>query len=54
MEFGQYLTGGTEIPVRLCYPVLESSYNKKSYNEAIERMGGTDNWHSLLWWDTEN
>lgn len=52
--FGQHLTGGTEIPVRLCYPVLESSYNKKSYNEAIERMGGTDNWHSLLWWDTEN
>lgn len=52
--FGQYLTGGTEIPVRLCYPVLESSYNKKSYNEAIERMGGTDNWHNLLWWDTEN
>ena len=52
--FGQYLTGGTEIPVRLCYPVLESSDNKKSYNEAIERMGGTDNWHSLLWWDTEN
>ena len=52
--FGQYLTGGTEIPVRLCYPVLESSYNKKSYNEAIDRMGGTDNWHSLLWWDTEN
>ena len=52
--FGQYLTGGTEITVRLCYPALESSYNKKSYNEAIERMGGTDNWHSLLWWDTEN
>ena len=52
--FGQYISGGTEIPVRLCYPVLESSYNKKSYNEAIERMGGTDNWHSLLWWDTEN
>lgn len=52
--FGQYLTGGTEIPVRLCYPVLESSYNKENYHEAIERMGGTDNWHSLLWWDTEN
>lgn len=52
--FGQYLTGGTEIPVRLCYPVLESSYNKKSYDEAIERMGGTDNWHILLWWDIEN
>jgi len=52
--FGQYLTGGTEIPVRLCYPVLESSYNKENYHEAIERMGGTDNWHCLLWWDTEN
>ena len=52
--FGQYLTGGTDIPVRLCYPVLESSYNKNNYNEAIERMGGTDNWHILLWWDTEN
>ena len=52
--FGQYLTGGTDIPVRLCYPVLESSYNKNNYNEAIERMGGTDNWHVLLWWDTEN
>ena len=52
--FGQYLTGGTEIPVRLCYPVLESSYNKENYHEAIERMGGTDNWHSLLWWDTKN
>ena len=42
--FGQYLTGGTEIPVRLCYPVLESSYNKVSYEEALNRMGGTDNW----------
>ena len=52
--FGQYLTGGTEIPVRLCYPVLESSYNKKSYNEAIERMGGTDNSHMFIRWDTEN
>ena len=47
------ITGGTEIPVRLCYPVLNLPIIK-SYNEAIERMGGTDNWHSLLWWDTEN
>lgn len=52
--FGQFLTGGTEIPVRLCYPVLESSYNKKSYDEAIGRMGGTDDWHTHVWWDTEN
>lgn len=52
--FGQFLTGGIEIPVRLCYPVLESSYNKKSYDEAIGRMGGTDDWHTHVWWDTEN
>ena len=52
--FGQFLTGGTEIPVRLCYPVLESSYNKKSYDEAIGRMGGTDDWHTHVWWDAEN
>lgn len=49
--FGQFLTGGSEIPLRLCYPVLESSYNKKSYNEALERMGGTDSWHTPVWWD---
>lgn len=51
--FGQYLTGGTEIPVRLCYPVLESSYNKASYEEALSRMGGTDNWYTLVWWDKD-
>ena len=51
--FGQYLTGGSEIPVRLCYPTLESSYNKESYNEALQRMGGTDSWHTHVWWDKE-
>ena len=51
--FGQFLTGGSEIPVRLCYPTLESSYNKESYNEALERMGGTDDWHTHVWWDKE-
>lgn len=49
--FGQFLTGGTEIPVRLCYPVLESSYNKENYNEAVDRMGGTDSWNTHVWWD---
>lgn len=49
--FGQFLTGGQEIPVRLCYPVLESSYNKAGYDEAVGRMGGTDSWHTPVWWD---
>ncbi len=51
--FGQFLTGGAEIPVRLCYPVLESSYNKESYNEALSRMGGTDSWYTHVWWDKD-
>ncbi|WP_300724566.1 SusD/RagB family nutrient-binding outer membrane lipoprotein [uncultured Bacteroides sp.] len=49
--FGQYLTGGNAIPVRLCYPVLESSYNKENYQEALERMGGNDSWNTNVWWD---
>lgn len=51
--FAQYLTGGSEIPVRLCYPTLESSYNKSGYDEALERMGGTNNWNIPVWWDVE-
>lgn len=51
--FGSYLTGGEDIPVRLCYPVLEASYNKAGYTEALSRMGGTDDWHTRLWWDVK-
>ena len=49
--FGQFLTGGVDIPVRLSYPVLESSYNKKSYEEALARMGGNNSWNTPVWWD---
>lgn len=48
---GAFLTGGVEIPVRLCYPVLESSYNKQGYDEALNRMGGDNSWNTPLWWD---
>lgn len=51
--FGQYLTGGKDIPVRLCYPTLESSYNKTGYDEALKRMGGKDSWNTHVWWDVE-
>lgn len=51
--FGQYLTGGRDIPVRLCYPTLESSYNKPGYDEALKRMGGKDSWNARVWWDAE-
>lgn len=52
--FEQYLIDGKEIPVRLCYPILESSYNKAGYNEALERMGGNDSWYNHVWWDSVN
>lgn len=51
--FRQYLTGGKDIPVRLCYPTLESSYNKPGYDEALKRMGGKDSWNTHVWWDVE-
>lgn len=38
-------------PVRLKYPNLEAKYNTKNYNAAIERLGGTDDWHHRVWWD---
>ncbi len=48
---GAFMTGGVEIPVRLCYPINESSYNKKGYDEALDRMGGSNSWNTPLWWD---
>ena len=51
--FGQFLTGGQEIPVRLSYPVLESSYNKSGYEEALQRMGGSNSWNIPVWWDVD-
>ena len=39
-------------PTRLKYPVLESKYNTDNYNDAIQRLGGKDDWHVRLWWDT--
>ena len=41
-------------PVRLQYPSLESRYNKSNYEDAIQRLGGTDNWHQRMWWDTKD
>ena len=39
-------------PTRLKYPVLESKYNSVNYSDAIDRLGGKDDWHARLWWDT--
>lgn len=50
--FAQYMTGGNDIPVRLCYPTVESSYNKASYDEATGRVSGYS-WHTPVWWDVD-
>lgn len=38
-------------PVRLHYPNLESKYNSANYKAAIDKMGGSDDWHARVWWD---
>ena len=42
------------MPTRLNYPELESQYNSVNYKAALERLGGKDNWHKRLWWDTDD
>jgi hypothetical protein len=38
-------------PNRLRYPILENQYNSANYQEALDRLGGSDDWHKRLWWD---
>ena len=40
-----------QTPTRLRYPSLENQYNSQNYKDALDRMGGTDDWHHRLWWD---
>ena len=46
------LINGTEIPVRLCYPLKEQTYSKEAYDEAVQRVGNYS-WHARLWWDVK-
>ena len=49
-----YTDADMTMPNRLRYPELEAQYNSANYKAALERMGGTDNWHSKLYWDKNN
>ncbi|MEL7586556.1 MAG: SusD/RagB family nutrient-binding outer membrane lipoprotein [Prolixibacteraceae bacterium] len=42
-----------QTPRRLQYPTEEQLKNKANYDEAITRMGGTDDWLTRVWWDKE-
>lgn len=39
------------MPRRLFYPAMEAFSNTKHYQEALDRMGGTDDWLYPVWWD---
>ena len=41
-------------PTRLRYPILENQYNSANYQEALNRLGGNDDWHKRLWWDIDD
>lgn len=41
-----------QTPTRLRYPLLEAKYNSVNHKQAVDRMGGNDNWHTRVWWDT--
>lgn len=38
-------------PVELMYPLEEQTKNKENLEEALQRMGGTDDWTYHVWWD---
>lgn len=40
-------------PRRMVYPLEEQLKNRTSYDEAVARMGGKDDWTTRVWWDKE-
>ena len=35
------------------YPLEEQLKNPVNYQEAVSRMGGTDDWVNPVWWDKD-
>jgi hypothetical protein len=44
---------GREIPRREGYPTQEAQNNTAHYNEAVARLGGTNDLYGRIWWDVE-
>jgi hypothetical protein len=44
---------GGKTPRRLEYPIDEQMKNKENYQDALNRMGGVDDWTNRVWWDKE-
>ncbi len=47
---GESVTGGV-MPRRLFYPATEAFNNTKNYREALNRIGGKNDWLKRVWWD---
>ncbi|MBC9912380.1 SusD/RagB family nutrient-binding outer membrane lipoprotein [Chitinophaga varians] len=47
---GESVTGKV-MPRRLFYPSTEAFNNTKNYQEAIDRIGGKNDWLKRVWWD---
>lgn len=45
-------TGGV-MPRRFFYPEFESINNPRNYQEALDRMGGENDWMHPVWWDVQ-
>ena len=41
-------------PLRLTYPIEEQSKTTVNWQEAVDRMGGSDDWTVPVWWDVQN
>ncbi len=39
------------MPRRMEYPLSEKSLNKAAVDNAIQNMGGKDDWNNRVWWD---
>jgi hypothetical protein len=52
----EWYTSGTNgvMPRRFFYPESEAVQNPEHYQDAVGRIGGTDDWLKRVWWDSEN
>ncbi|MEO9023313.1 MAG: SusD/RagB family nutrient-binding outer membrane lipoprotein [Ginsengibacter sp.] len=41
------------MPRRIEYPLSEKNLNKANFDEAVQRMGGKDDWNNRVWWDMQ-
>ncbi|MEO7045336.1 MAG: SusD/RagB family nutrient-binding outer membrane lipoprotein, partial [Ferruginibacter sp.] len=41
------------MPRRFEYPLSEKTLNKKNVDDALQSMGGKDDWNNRVWWDMQ-